>query len=68
MTNAHDNETVRAIRQKIGALGYPTTAANYGLRWAYYQGYNTIDEGFALALSRILYSDGQLEDGSRFEV
>ena len=58
--------TLDAIRRRIAVPGYSSDQAAYGIVWACDQGFDTVDEGFTLAMSRILLSDEQLDEGSRF--
>jgi len=71
MTN-HPNRTAanirRRIRRHIAAVGYGDAQITSGLAWATEQGFSTAREGYILAMSRILYDDGQLADGARFSV
>ena len=59
--------TLRALRRRIEEPGYTRQEADCGIRWACEQGFESTDEGFMFAMSRILYDDGQLNDGARFK-
>ena len=61
--NAH-----RVIRRHISVAGYSRKHVDYGISWAEKIGYASTREGFILAVSRILYDDAALADGSRFAV
>ena len=71
MTN-HPNRSLanmrRTIRRHIAAAGYGNTTISEGLAWAAEQGFTTAREGYILAMSKILYSSSQLQDGARFSV
>lgn len=71
MTN-HPNRSAanqaRRISRRIAAGGYSLTHARAGLAYANQVGFQSDDEGFVLAMSRILYTDAQLAEGERFSV
>ena len=54
-----------AIRAHLAQMGYSPADIDAGMAYA---ADATGDEALSLAVSRILYSDSQLEDGSRFGV
>lgn len=56
----------RAIRRHLYAAGYSKDQATAGLAYAASTGPYTVREGYILAVSRILFTDGQLADGERF--
>ena len=58
----------RRIRRHIAAAGYTKEQIDAGLAYTREQGEYDAREGFILAMSRILYSDEQLEDGARIAV
>lgn len=60
--------TRRTIRRHIAHAGYSAAAIRRGLEYAATEGASTAREGYILAMSRILYRDGQLEAGDRFSV
>ncbi len=63
-----NTNTRRTICRHIAAAGYSDSAIRLGLDYAKAEGASTAREGYILAMSRILYSDGQLEAGDRFSV
>ena len=56
------------LRIKIEGAGYSAAQAITGIRYALGQDATDLNQGFILAMSRILYSDEQLADGARFAV
>lgn len=58
----------RTIRRHIAAAGYSANAIRKGLDYAKSEGASSAREGYILAMSRILYSDGQIAMGDRFIV
>lgn len=60
------SNTARTIRRHIAAAGYSAQSINKGMAFARNEGAVSQEDGFALAMSRILYSDDQLADGARF--
>jgi hypothetical protein len=61
-------ERILEISRHIREAGYSDAEIKAGLAYACQQGPYTAREGYILAMSRILYSDGQLADGARFSV
>ncbi len=62
---AYDIEKVTAW---IAERGYSNDAIKQGLAYANEHDAGSDTEAASLAMARILYSDGQLEDGAKFEV
>lgn len=57
--------TLRTLRGRIERSGYSREQSNYGIAWACEQGFESTDEAYHLAMSRILYSDDELSEGIR---
>ena len=62
-----DAKTLRTLRRAIEQHEYCREQADYGIAWACKQGFESTDEGYRLAMSRILYSDDDLAEGVRFD-
>ena len=68
MVNHPNRSPIAAIRRHITDAGYSDADARHGISWAKSRGFATARDGYALAMSRILYSDEQLAEGAHFPV
>ena len=66
LTTLLSERTLYILRRSIEQRGYTIGQADYGLTWACGQGFVAIEDGVALAMSRILFSDDELNEGVRY--
>lgn len=65
----HPNRSAKAtIRRHMTLTGCSDAQIKHGIEWADEQGFSGARDGYILAMSRVLYDDGQLEEGARFSV
>ncbi len=57
---------VRHIRRRIATAGYSKKAIDAGIAYAISQHFGDAEEGYKLAVSRILYTDDALDDGAQY--
>lgn len=58
----------RTIRRHLAAAGNGADAIRTGIAYARAEGATSAREGYILAVSRILYTDEDLANGTRFSV